>query len=697
MIELLSPAGSPEGLRAAVLNGADAVYFALKNFGARRSAKNFTVAEAREAVEFCRLRGVKSYITMNTLVLDREQSEFYALAREVNALGADAVLVQDLGMLQMMHECFPDLELHASTQMSITNAEGAKLAASLGCTRAVAAREMSKAELRRLCNDSPIEIETFVHGAHCFCYSGQCYFSAVVGGRSGNRGGCAQPCRLAYGFGDRADEYPLSLKDMSLASHLAELEEIGVKSLKIEGRLKRPEYAAITTRIYAAALKEQREPTKQELDTLAAVFSRDGFTDGYFIGKRNAPTMLGRREEKPAPAEKIFAEARRSYADGVREPQRVGVKFALMVREGEKSLLAVEDEDGRRVVVEGASGERARTRALSPAEATTQLYKTGGTPYRCEMARAKIEPGVTLPLSEINSLRRAALAKLGEKRLEIPARRVFEPKAVQPRHREATRYAAAPKDGSFAVEARSLTQISDRMLENPPEWIYMPLAELASSATRTMELVSAAKIAAKLPRIAHPSEMAGILADLERVREMGVDTALITNIGFIDPAKERGYKLRGDYGLNIANSRAPETLASLGFESATVSFELTTAQIKGLASPIPLELIAYGRLPLMITERRIGDYGSSAKTLVDRTGARFPFERAEGGRSEIFNSQKLWLADRLGELDALGVSTLRLMLTTENPREAESVLAAYRGEGSAPAQFTRGLYFRGVE
>ena len=689
-MELLAPAGSPEGLRAAVLNGADAVYFALKDFGARRSAKNFTAAEAREAVEFCRLRGVKTYVTMNTLVLDREMDAFYEQAREINSLGADAVLVQDLGAAKLLHECFPDLELHASTQMSIMNAEGAKLAAGLGCTRAVAARELSGAELRKLCAESPIEIEAFIHGAYCFCYSGQCYFSAVIGGRSGNRGGCAQPCRLAYGFGDRADAYPLSLKDMSLAGHLAELEEMGVKSLKIEGRLKRPEYAAITTRIYANALKEGREPTAKELETLAAVFSRDGFTDGYFVGRKDSPDMLGRRSEERINNDKIFAEARRTYAEGVREPQRVGVKFALMVRENSPSLLAVEDEEGRRLVVEGASAERARNRALSPAEASTQLYKTGGTPYRCDFARTKIAPGLTLPLSEINSMRRAALDKLGEKRREIPPRRVFE----QIRPKQYRRETAFP---ALAAEARTMSQVSDRMLSDPPEWIYMPLAELSRNPERTAELVNTMRVAAKLPRIAHPSEMREILDRLEVVRALGVKTALVGNIGFIEPAKGLGFELRGDYGLNITNSLALEKLAELNFSAATVSFELTTAQIRGLSSPIPIEMIGYGRLPLMVTERRLGEPGSSAKTLVDRVGARFPFETAEGGRSEIFNSQKLWLADKQSELAPLGLSTLRLMFTTENPREAENVLSAYRGDGSAPAEFTRGLYFRGVE
>lgn len=692
-MELLLPAGSPEGLRAAVMNGADAVYFGLKNFGARRTAKNFTVSEAREAIGFCHARGVKAYITTNTLLFDRELGEFFALAREISAMGADAVLVQDLGVLSMLRECLPDLPLHASTQMTILNAEGAKKAAQLGCTRAVAARELSGDDLRKLCAESPIEIEAFIHGAHCFCYSGQCYFSACVGGRSGNRGGCAQPCRLAYGYDRRDDAYPLSLKDLSLAGHLREMEKMGVKSLKIEGRLKRPEYAAITAKIYSQALRDGREPSADEMAALAAVFSRDGFTDGYFAGKKDSPDMLGRRtEQDKRVTDPLFAEARRSYAPGARELQRVGVKFALMVKIGKPSLLAAEDEDGRRVVLDGAPAEEARTRPLSPAEATTQLYKTGGTPYRCDFARAKVEPGAALPLAEINSLRRTALERLTALRTDLPTRRVSEPTPVADRPR-------SPRTPQIAVQARTLEQISDRMLERPPERIYLPVGELLRSADRVRDIMKVTKLAAVPPRIVHPTEMGELTFALGELRMSGVDELLVGNIGLIDQALERGYKLRGDYGLNITNSRALELIAAEGFESATLSFEMTFPQVRALSSPLPLELIAYGRLPLMVTARRLGENGSSAHNLVDRTGARFPFLDAEGGRSEIFNSQKLWLADKRDDCASLCVDTFRLMLTTENPREAENVLAAYRGEPDAqePAQYTRGLYYRGVE
>ena len=280
-MELLSPAGSPEALRAAVCAGADAVYLGFGQFNARRGARNFTQAEFASAVSWCHLRGVKVYLTLNTLCSDRELPAAADCAVQASKLGADAVLVQDLGLVRALRQTAPDLPLHASTQMTLYSLDGVKQAADLGLTRAVLARELSRQDVAFICERSPIEIEVFVHGALCMCYSGQCFMSSVIGGRSGNRGMCAQPCRLPYGWGDElVNTYPLSLKDLSLAGHLQELQEMGVASAKIEGRMKRPEYVYTVTKIYADALREGREPTSEELRRLEQAFSRQGFTDG---------------------------------------------------------------------------------------------------------------------------------------------------------------------------------------------------------------------------------------------------------------------------------------------------------------------------------------------------------------------------------------------------------------------------------
>ena len=327
-MEILAPAGSPEAVRAAVCAGADAVYLGFGSFNARRNARNFTEEELAAAITYCHVRGVKLYLTLNTLVGDRELGEAADLAVRASQMGMDAVLVQDMGLVRTLRQVAPDLPVHASTQMSVHSLDGVKAAADLGLTRVVLARELSGSDIAYICERSPVEIEVFVHGALCMCHSGQCYMSSVIGGRSGNRGLCAQPCRLAYGWGDRADSYPLSLKDASMADHLRQLRDMGVASAKIEGRMKRPEYVWVVTKVYADALREGRDPTPEEMRRLAEAFSRQGFTDGYFLG-RTGPEMFGVREETAEPRA-LFAEARAAYEKG--EGPAVPERFYAMVR-----------------------------------------------------------------------------------------------------------------------------------------------------------------------------------------------------------------------------------------------------------------------------------------------------------------------------------------------------------------------------
>ena len=291
MLEVLSPAGSSDALIAAVQNGADAVYLGYGSFNARMNAKNFTEEQLRQSVSYCHVRGVKVYLTLNTLVRDRELKEAGQVLLEAQRAGVDAVLVQDLGVLQLVRQMAPDMPIHASTQMSIHSLEGVRKAAELGISRVVLARELSREQIAAICRESPIELEVFVHGALCMCHSGQCYMSAMIGRRSGNRGQCAQPCRMAYGFDRSENRYPLSLKDNCLVEYLGELDRMGVACVKIEGRMKRAEYVAITTKIYKDAALG-RPVTAGQLQSLRKVFSRQGFTDGYYTGSRG-PAMFG--------------------------------------------------------------------------------------------------------------------------------------------------------------------------------------------------------------------------------------------------------------------------------------------------------------------------------------------------------------------------------------------------------------------
>ncbi|MFG6353302.1 MAG: U32 family peptidase, partial [Oscillospiraceae bacterium] len=419
-MEILSPAGGPEALRAAVCAGADAVYLGFGQFNARRGARNFTQDELASAVSYCHLRGVRVYLTLNTLCSDREMAQAVDCAAQASRMGVDAALVQDMGLVRALRQAVPDLPLHASTQMSLHSLGGVKAAAELGMTRAVLARELSREDIAYICEKSPIEIEVFVHGALCMCHSGQCFMSSVIGGRSGNRGMCAQPCRLPYGWGDElVNGYPLSLKDMSLAGHLRELQEMGVASAKIEGRMKRPEYVYIVTKVYADALREGREPTAEELRRLEQAFSRQGFTDGYYTG-RKGPDMFGVREESKPPRE-LFAQARAAYEKG--EGRLAPVKFYAMVRAGEPIQVGVEDAEGRVATAAGRVPEPARKRPTTQEEVEAQLGKTGGTPYEAVGMRTLVEPGLAVPLSALNGLRRQVLDELTRLRTALPQRR----------------------------------------------------------------------------------------------------------------------------------------------------------------------------------------------------------------------------------------------------------------------------------
>ncbi len=419
--ELLAPAGSMEGVRAAVQSGASAVYLGFGDFNARRGAKNFTQDEMAQAIAYCRARGVKTNITLNILVGDREQRTALRDARFLYEAGADALIVQDIGLARRLRRCAPSLALHASTQMTLSTLDGARLAKELGFSRVVLARETPMQEIRRITRESGVETEIFIHGALCRCYSGQCWLSAVIGRRSGNRGLCAQPCRLPYRYnGEGRERFPLSLKDLSLAHYIPELCKAGIASLKIEGRMKRPEYAAVVTKVYADLLREQRRPTPEEEDALRRVFSRDGFTDGYFTGKQG-DAMLGTKTELPLPeVQPLYDEAARRCAEG-KEAPLVPVRMGLTAKRGEPLRFSVTDGE-HTAQRAGEPPEPAKNRPTTADQAEKALRKTGGTPFSVSHIDIRLDEGLAIPAAALNALRREALAELFACREAPPVR-----------------------------------------------------------------------------------------------------------------------------------------------------------------------------------------------------------------------------------------------------------------------------------
>lgn len=695
MLELLAPAGSPEAVRAAVTGGADAVYLGYGDFNARRNAKNFSQDELGAAVSYCHLHGVKVYLTLNTLLTDRELPVAAEIAVGASRLGVDAVLVQDMGVVRMLRQAVPDLPVHASTQLTVHNLDGVKKCADLGMTRAVLSRELSKREIAYICEHSPIEIETFVHGALCMCYSGQCYLSSVIGGRSGNRGLCAQPCRLAYGWNGKADEYPLSLKDASLAHHLQELSEMGVACAKIEGRMKRPEYVYIVTEVYARALREGREPTAEDMRRLEAAFSRQGFTDGYFMGE-TGPQMFGTRQESREPKE-LFDAARNVYsrAGGV---QRVPVMLYAMIRAGEPVQVGVEDGDGRVVTVAGEEPEPARTRELTVEQVTEQLSKTGGTPYLCKGVRALVEPGLSVPLSALNGLRRQVLDGLSRQRCAQPDRRHGTFKV-------GTRYANRTEPPQVNVELRTVSQLSDELLACKLAMLSLPVGELVQHPEAAEQVLShGISLAVTLPRICNDHELPALNDQLSKAKELGAADAWVGNLGLLEVASRWGFTLRGDFGLPVFNTQAIKEYRQMGLASVTASFELKLAQIRDLSKAMETELLVYGRFPLMIMENCIIKNHAGRcqcekpNVLTDRKGVQFPVVPAPGCRNELLNSTTLFLADKQEDYARIGAWAVRLRFTTEHAAQCAAVTRRYLCGGDyEPREYTRGLYYRDVQ
>ena len=702
-MELLSPAGSREALEAAVQSGADAVYMGFGAFNARRSAKNFTDDDFAAAVHYCHLHGVKVYLTLNTLLTDRELPQAADALKKASAMGVDAVLVQDWGLWHMAREAAPDVPLHASTQMSLFTLGGANFAAKLGMERVVLARELSARDIETICRACPAEVEVFGHGALCMCYSGQCEMSAVIGSRSGNRGACAQPCRLPYGVdGPCRGGHPLSLKDANLSDYLRQMEQMGVACVKLEGRMKRPEYVAVITGIYRRLIDERRAPTREESQQLERAFSRSGFTDGYYLG-RKGPQMFGTRPENVPEPKELFAQARTLYE---KEDRRtVAVDMDCVCRDGEPVRLTVRAGD-QRAEVTGPVPETARNRALTAEELQARMKKTGGTAFRCREVRVTLEEGLMLSAGAVNALRREGLAALEDTLCAVPERRIAQPEPLPDAPVE-------PAQPLLTCSLQKPEQLTQALADCRPEMIYLPVEWLDTlDVTPYLDRTS---FCAVLPRIFRTEDEAVLREMLVRHRQ-GLAAVAVSNLGHLPIAEGLELPLRGDLGMNVFNSRALLFLRELGLSTAAVSFELRHQQIRDLKKYLPCEAVVYGRLPLMLMENCVianslgcCDVGSDYRkrssacrctgenVLTDRTGARFPLMPAWGHRNELENSRTLFLADK-PEWRRLGLTYARLRFTTESPAECVAALQRYQGQGDyIPANLTRGLFYRGVE
>ena len=678
--EILAPAGGEAQLRAAVLCGADAVYLGLRGFNARAGAENFDENTLPQTVGWCHARGVRVYVTLNTLVTDRELPQWLHSLDAVAAAGVDGVLVQDLGLAKIIRQRYPTLPLHASTQMTIHNLAGARLLEEMGFAQVVLARELSKEEIAAICAGTSMRCEVFVHGALCMSVSGQCYLSSVLGERSGNRGRCAQPCRLDFKSHGRG--YALSLKDLTLTDRLRELEALGVASFKIEGRLKRPEYVAAAV----TACRQSLAGEAPDLETLQSVFSRSGFTDGYYTARRDL-TMFGTRTREDAAA--AAAVLGKLSALTRNEVGRLPVDMVLTMAPGEPATLAVTDGT-HRVEVAGEVPQTALTRPTDEELARRALEKCGGTPFYLQNLTCHIGEGLMLPLSALNRLRAAALTALAEARSVVVPYPQAPAAAGEPAGR--ARPTGAPRLGCRLAAAAQATPAIRRGAGR----LSLPLHELAER-PELLE-TGAERWVAELPAFCAPQQEEAVMRALRKLKEQGLTAALCGNLGSLLMAREAGLRIIGDYGLNIINSPAAQQAAALGCDEITLSFECERNAARNIHSPVPIGVIAYGRLPLMLLRNCPGKTAAGCgdcrgiNHITDRRGEDFPLQCQNRQYTHLLNPRPLFLSDRLPEWDFCDFLTLRF--TTETPAECDEVLKMYQ-TGAAPAgPFTRGLYYR---
>ena len=669
--EILAPAGSLESLKAAVNCGADAVYIGGKQFSARQNAANFDNAELKQAADLCHLHNIKIYLTVNTIIFDNQVNEFAEFIKNAANAGIDAFIVQDFGAAEIIRNIVPDANIHGSTQMTIHSVKGAQLLKELGFKRVVISRELTEKQIQEICSTG-IETEVFVHGALCMCMSGQCYLSSLIGQRSANRGFCAQPCRLPYSVYKNPQFNGLSLKDLSLVNHLQKLSDIGVFSLKIEGRMKRPEYVAAAV----CACRQSLNGQTPDMALLRSIFSRSGFTDGYFTGKFS--NMFGSREKEDVIAAKdILPNIRKKYSH---EKKSGKLDFYAEIKKDNPVKLTVSD-DCDSVTVTGEIPETAINKPIDFTYLERQLSKLGGTIYQFGNLNADIDDGLSLSAKTINALRRNAVEALNLKSIK----------------RNTPEYICVPLDIDPENKIESLKEIRVR-ISNQNQLDAVSEADRIIIPTNVFlnnRYENISKIIIEPPRfIYNEAEIFGVL---KKCKSLGAEHLMCSNPAYIKIGKELGFKLHGDFGLNTANSYSLNFLKKMNFEDTVLSFEMKLKQISSLRKAISTGIIAYGYLPVMLTKNcpiknEVG-CEKCKKIIFDRTGRANKIV-CHGNYTEILNAQALYLADRLEDLK--NISFITLYFTDEGPDEIKKIIDEYRFGYSSKDNITRGLYYRGV-
>ena len=691
-IELLAPAGNFECLVAAVQSGADAVYLSGKAFGARSYADNFDGEMLEKAVDYCHLRGVKIYVTVNTLVLDSEMQELSEYLVFLNNIGTDAIIVQDMGVWQLAKQIVPELPIHASTQMTINNADGVKALESHGVNRVVLAREVSLENIRRISQTTRAELEVFAHGALCMCYSGQCLMSSIIGGRSGNRGKCAQPCRLPYSINnDKTKKFYMSLKDLSSVDHISELMEIGVAALKIEGRMKGPAYVAAVVGIYRKYIDNPHPLEKADAELLDRIFNRGGVTDGYLTGKTGREMFAFDKPDNPY--HKGSDSLEQELLNRIKtENRKLQLKCKVEIRLGQNPKISVCSDEVEVKYEADFFAEGAQKLPVTDETVRTQLSKTGGTPFEFSEIDVSLDDNVFVSAGALNNMRRVALEQ-------------FENMYIQRFKRQCSNkmpeLLGSKKllEGGFVCEVTTIEQFKAVKIQNFT-YFYVPLHIIEKN--RACFDAFKDRVVITLPAIIAENCLEDIKQRVESLLKDGFYAVQASNISLT--REFSGNRIFGGFRLNIFNSRALDFYKNCGLEMAELSPELNVKQMHKIKKCIPVQTMVYGRLPLMVTENCVIRNNTKcpcngSNTITDRMGMVFPvIKDGENCRSVILNCKKTFLGYDMDKLKRAGIDFFRIYFSDESPDECVRICSSFfENSGYRPEDFTGGHFAKGVQ
>ena len=670
--EILAPAGSKEQLEAAVRSGANAVYLGVKGFNARNNAENFDENTLSDAVSYCHARGVKVYVAFNIIVFDKELEKAIDTAKIIAQSGADGVIVQDMGVATIFKKCCPDMPIHISTQGAIHNSLGVDFASNNGFSRCILARELSFDEIKEICSKKPenMELETFVHGALCVSASGNCLLSACIGGRSGNRGVCAQPCRLNFKHNGR--EFALSFKDMSYVENAKNIADLGISSLKIEGRMKRAEYVAAVVNQLNKALNDE----DIDVDVLNKVFSRSGFTTGYFDAKRDGKMFGIRTKENVLSSGEIQNSLHELYK---REHQSVPVNMELRLNPEKNAVLSTTDGVNK-VSVEGIIPFVAENKPTNEESAYNFLSKLGGTPFFLDSLKVLNDDNLMLPPSSLKDMRRRCEQELLSLRSQVPPYDFQMNIPEIPLHQNSF-------PTKFIVRGERVEQLEN--LTN--EYVkILPLDKIGEDSQRI------GVDTAELPALMYEGDIDKIKSQLEIAKQYGITRLYCENIGGVWLAKQMGFGIIGGINLNISNTLALEFYKALGLEKAVLSVEINSFDIERLKGTLERGAVCYGYLPLMRLrscpargENGCGDCDGSPE-LVDRMDKTFKLMCHNKKYSTLLNSVPLYIGDK----PLYGTDFGFVYFTNETPEECVKIMDLLKTNEYPPFDRTRGLYYR---